>query len=406
MEFLDLVVTQDFYPMVGGAHFWLYEVYKKWPFEVILMTKSYCLEKKRCIDQKTYDEQNHQSLSIKRNLEYIEEINFFSFSFLSKLIKNIRSIRQIAKKRHIRIHVIRSFPEGIYSILFKKFYHKKCIVICYIHGEELLISNTSLQLKIISDWVYKNSDLIISNSKSTSKIQDSLFYRGKLEKKRVVIHPGADYEAYQVEKSKIKKMRQEWGWPSNTVILVSCARMETRKNHSLVIEAISELLYKGLQLGYIIAGDGELKETLVKKVEELGTSRYIKFTGYLSETERILTMASAHIHVMPSVKVGPMIEGFGIVFIEAAAAGIPSIAGNIGGQPEAVIDNVTGFVVDGNCKQAIIEKIELLATNEELRKKMGYAGKVWAQENDWAIVMRKTYNSLAEVGQDKATLFL
>ena len=71
----------------------------------------------------------------------------------------------------------------------------------------------------------------------------------------------------------------------------------------------------------------------------------MRFTGAVSDAEKKLIFAACDIHAMPSVQLGEMIEGFGIVFLEAAAAGKPSICGNIGGQAEAVLDGRTGLVV-------------------------------------------------------------
>jgi phosphatidylinositol alpha-1,6-mannosyltransferase len=110
----------------------------------------------------------------------------------------------------------------------------------------------------------------------------------------------------------------------------------------------------------------------------------------VSEDEKALILAAADIHVMPSVQVGPMIEGFGIVFLEAAAAGIPSIAGNTGGQPEAVLQGETGFVIDGTDLEQIKSAIRCLARDKELRLRMGRAGRCWAKKNDWDRIVERT----------------
>lgn len=97
----------------------------------------------------------------------------------------------------------------------------------------------------------------------------------------------------------------------------------------------------------MIGGAGLEKERLIAKVQELQLGDWIRFAGHVSDEERALNYAASDIHIMLSIKVGPMIEGFGVVFLEATAAGIPSICGNVGGQPVAVLDGQTGLVVDG-----------------------------------------------------------
>jgi phosphatidylinositol alpha-1,6-mannosyltransferase len=101
-------------------------------------------------------------------------------------------------------------------------------------------------------------------------------------------------------------------------------------------------------------------------------------------------MALADIHIMPSITYGEVLEGFGIVFLEAAAAGIPSIAGNTGGQAEAVVDGRTGFVVDGTNVETIANAIRQLAENRQLRHEMGEYGRRWASAHEWQTLVDKT----------------
>jgi glycosyltransferase involved in cell wall biosynthesis len=86
-----------------------------------------------------------------------------------------------------------------------------------------------------------------------------------------------------------------------------------------------------------------------------------------------------------------MIEGFGIVFMEAAAAGLPSVAGNTGGQMEAVLHGKTGFIVDGTSLTDVSHTLETLVSSPELRSRTGSAGREWAARHDWALVAEAAY---------------
>jgi phosphatidylinositol alpha-1,6-mannosyltransferase len=79
-----------------------------------------------------------------------------------------------------------------------------------------------------------------------------------------------------------------------------------------------------------------------------------------------------------------MVEGFGIVFIEAAAAGVPSVAGNTGGQAEAVKHGETGLIVDGTSLVDVCEALATLARDPERRARMGAMAREWASQHDWA----------------------
>ena len=190
--------------------------------------------------------------------------------------------------------------------------------------------------------------------------------------------------------------RAAWGWPPGTVVLTTIARMEPRKNHASVLRAMSALRLQGYPLAYVIGSTGEELPKLEALVKELDLSGWVRFTGRLSDYERVLTFASADIHIMPSIQAGSMIEGFGIVFIEAAAAGIPSISGKVGGQQEAVIDAVTGYVVDGEAVEEVKRAMMRLSSDVGLRQRMGAEGRKWALRNDWEEVAKKTYIAVVE----------
>lgn len=384
---MDLIISQDFFPKIGGAHKWLYEVYKRWPIKAIALVQDYSHDIPSGEEQKVFDSHNHGLLSIERHDLFIDDVNVFNFGFIKKTVNIFNKLKECIVGDTARIHCIKAFPEGIPAILLKKISDKKIKVITYAHGEEILTANMSRQLSCIAKWVYKKSDLIIANSESTKKLLESFSLSGPVE----IIHPGVDTESFEIAEKKLKEFKAQFNWPVDTIILTTMARMEPRKNHARVIEAVGDLRKEGLNIAYIIGSDGEEKEHLIHLVNDLNLDKFVAFTGYLNEEERVYAFLVSDIYIMPSVKTGPMIEGYGIVFIEAAAAGIPSIAGNVGGQPEAVLDNRTGLVIDGQNIDEIKNAIRYLAENETIRLGMGKAGRTWAKENDWDIIAKKTY---------------
>jgi phosphatidylinositol alpha-1,6-mannosyltransferase len=77
---------------------------------------------------------------------------------------------------------------------------------------------------------------------------------------------------------------------------------------------------------------------------------------------------------------GLEVEGLGIVYLEANATGLPVVAGNSGGSPDAVLEGETGFVVDGTDVSAVTDKLALLLGDEGLRRRMGAAGRAWVED--------------------------
>ncbi|EMS79278.1 glycosyltransferase family 4 protein [Desulfotignum phosphitoxidans] len=390
---MDIIITQDFFPEIGGAHKWLYEVYKRWPTPVTALVQDYSFDLLLGEKQNIFDSKDHGELCIVRYDLKIENIDFFDFQFIKKLWQIYKKLKAYAADDTIRIHCLRAFPEAIPAVLLKKTSPKKISVITYAHGEEILTAQTSRQLSLAARWVYQNSDQVIVNSQSTKNLLRSFSPSGPV----ACIHPGVDANAFDMKKSRLKKFRATFDWPEDTVILCTMARMEPRKNHLKVIESVDVLRKQGVNVAYIVGSDGEEKSRLKKRVKDLNLDRFVHFTGHVTEEERIAVFLISDIHVMPSVQAGSMIEGFGIVFIEAAAAGIPSIAGNTGGQQEAVQDGKTGLVVDGNNFSELKDAIKFLIKNEQIRRKMGESGKIWAQKNDWYQIAKQTYETISRL---------
>lgn len=391
----DIVITQDFFPTIGGAHLWLYEVYKRWPSPVTILAQDYRRDPELALQQRRFDCLPHGSATILRKDLYINEISLFDLRCLFKYATVLHSLRSIVNDHQLNLHCIRAFPEGIAAAAYKMIFRRLCRLVVYAHGEELLVAKTSRQLRSLTRWTYASADLIIANSRSTEQLVLDLCPGARV----CVIHPGVDMAAFQISDQERKACRLRWNWPEETVVLVTMARLEPRKNHAAVIEVMAELRGQGFPLAYVIGSDGEERANLASRIHRLGLTPWVKMTGYLTDEERICTLAAADIHVMPSVKAGPMIEGFGIVFLEAAAVGIPSIAGNTGGQIEAVQHWQTGLVVDGSNAVRLREAIITLVQNKILRDQLGANGKLWARENDWRNISRKSHGKIQEISR-------
>jgi len=110
-------------------------------------------------------------------------------------------------------------------------------------------------------------------------------------------------------------------------------------------------------------------------VREAGLGTQVTFLGALNDAALPGLYAAADIFVMPNRTDGVDFEGFGIVFLEAAAAGLPCIAGNSGGAPEAILDGETGLLVSGTNIEELLECMRKLACSPELRRRLGLRGR-------------------------------
>jgi phosphatidylinositol alpha-1,6-mannosyltransferase len=383
---MDIVVSYDCVPTIGGAHLWLYEVYRRWPGEVSLLTLERSGDPIAGDAPRPCDTETHGALTIFRDAVAVPNVDLADPRCLNRFRLNVRRIRRLAGKGPLQLHSLRAFPEGFTSLLCAWTRRGATRLITYAHGEETLIARSSGQLAWMARRVYAASDLVIANSENTSRLVRELCPVAHI----TCIRPGVEAQAFKLRSEDLCAYRLKWGWPRDTVVLYTVARMEPRKNHAAVIKAVSVLRGEGLPLAYVCGGDGSERGRLVQLATSLGISEWVRFTGAISEEEKKLIFAAADIHVMPSVRAGELIEGFGIVFLEAAAAGKPSICGSDGGQAEAVRDGKTGIVVDGSSDEQLREAIRKLATDTAARAQMGQAGLAWAAEHDWSLVARRT----------------
>jgi len=384
----DIVVSFDFFPQIGGAHTWLYEVYRRWSSEVALLTVRYSHAHEEQERQREFDARDHGAMTIARAARPVHQVDLLDPRSLWAFASHVRAIERLrrggsgraSRGAPLRLHALRAFPEGFSAYLYRLAHPRSTRLITYAHGEEVLVAATSRQLRLMARRVYAASDLVIANSENTRQIVRNLCPTARIE----CIHPGVEVADFARTVGEVERYRAQWPWPRDTVIVCTLARMEPRKNHAAVIRAVSQLRREGLSIALVCGGDGPEKDALVGLARSLGVGDSVLFTGSIAEREKPLMYCASDIYAMPSVQVGEMIEGFGIVFLEAAAAGLPVVCGNSGGQPEAVLDGRTGWVVDGRRMESVVGAIKRLVRDAAERARMGQAARVWAAEHDWA----------------------
>ena len=395
----DVLVSYDFPPMIGGAHSWLYEIYRRWPTDVDVLTAKYSENENEAERQRSFDSISHGSLRVARRADTKHQIDLRSYHYLRSLWHQASQIGSLAGS-HLSsgaeigvIHALRAFPEGVAAWLCWRRNRRTRRLVTYVHGEEILVSQTSRQLAMLANRVYQDSDLVIANSENTRKLLARTYSRVE----SVSIHPGVDVKRFSQVGDLRGVYRNARGWPPETVVVLTLARMEPRKNHAMVIRAITQLRAEGVPVALICGGDGPERKALETLAIELNVVPWVQFAGSIAEEEKPVLFSSADIFAMPSVSVGDMIEGFGIVFLEAAAAGLPTVCGISGGQREAVLNGKSGFAVDGDSLEAVAHAVKRLATNGALRRTFGDAGRKWAAENDWEILGKKVQSVVRQI---------
>ena len=160
-------------------------------------------------------------------------------------------------------------------------------------------------------------------------------------------------------------------------VIGTCGRLIERKGHDLVIRALPGLVRQFPDVRYRIAGTGPARATLQTLARELGVESNVEFLGEVSRPDLARFYRSLDVFVMASredARTGH-VEGFGIVYLEAATYGVPSVGTRTGGIPEAIIEGKTGLLVEPESPQAVAAAVAELLGNPAKRADMGRAAR-------------------------------
>ncbi len=195
--------------------------------------------------------------------------------------------------------------------------------------------------------------------------------------------PAVDTEVFSpANRTAGQRLRIQAGLENKRVI-VCVSRLMERKGQDSLINAMPLILAKVPNAHLLIVGGGPYEDALHSLVTAAHVEAHVTFTGKVAFDELAQWYAAADVFAMPcrTRNAGWDVEGLGIVFLEASATGLPVIAGNSGGAPDAVVDGVTGFVVDGQDLTDIASRITQLLNDPQLCEQFGLAGRAWVQSN-------------------------
>ena len=199
----------------------------------------------------------------------------------------------------------------------------------------------------LSDRLVAYTDLVISISQFTK--QRFLSWSAVQDNKVHLLPNAVHLEEYGTG-VKPHYLEQRYGLGGKKVLMTlgRLLQSEQQKGVDEMLEILPELLTERRDLTYVIAGDGDDKRRLQRKVASLGLAKHVVFTGRVPEVEKADHYRLADVFVMPGRQ-----EGFGFVFLEAMASGIPVVASSLDGSREAVLDGKLGELADPDDREAL-----------------------------------------------------
>jgi phosphatidylinositol alpha-1,6-mannosyltransferase len=197
----------------------------------------------------------------------------------------------------------------------------------------------------------------------------------------VQLTPGVDVDTFRPAVSGAA-VRQRHGLADRPVV-VCVSRLVARKGQDALIRAMPAILARVPDASLLIVGGGRYEQRLRDLARQIGVVEQVVFTGPVPQGELPEHFAAGDVFAMPcrTRRLGMDVEGLGIVFLEASAAGLPVVAGNSGGAPDAVQRGITGEVVDGRDVAAVADQVSGLLADPQRAAAMGAAGRRWTEQS-------------------------
>jgi len=303
-----------------------------------------------------------------------------------------RNLARIIKESNIQIAAFgAAAPLGLLSASMKKAGIRKTVALT--HGHEVWWAKVfpfNLALRRIGTTV---DSLTFLGKFTQQAISQSLSKTAATQ--MVKIAPGIDVDHFSPHDA--SQLRRELKLENKRVI-VSVGRLVHRKGQDHLIQSLPEILKSVPDAHVLMVGQGPYLAHLQKLVARHNVAEHVSFIGRIQYAQLPQYICAGDVFAMPSRSrfFGLEVEGLGIVYLEASACGLPVIAGSSGGAPDAVVDGVTGFVVDGQNNQEIAVAAIRLLNDLDQAKKMGTAGRAWIVENWRWEIWSQRFNKLLQ----------
>lgn len=346
-----LLVTNDFPPKVGGIQNYLWELWRRLPPEsTTVLTTPY---------RGTNDFDAQQPIRIERDRSKV----------LLPTRALARRIDKLAAELDVDLVLLDpAVPLGIVGPWLERPYG------VVVHGAEVTVPGRLPIAGSVLRRVLSGAEVVIAAGGYPAA--EARRCAG-IDLPTIIVPPGVDTDRFvPLGDGERKEVRRRLGFDPDAPLIVGMSRLVPRKGFDVVIDASAELANRWPTLQVAIAGSGRDRARLERRAKRRGAP--VRFLGRVDDADLIPFLGSADVFAMLCRNrwAGLEQEGFGIVFLEAAACGVPVVAGLSGGSAEAVVDGQTGIVVEHPREtSAVVRAIERLLKDAVLARQLGDAGR-------------------------------
>lgn len=370
-----LVITELFLPTKGGTAVWFDEAYRRLGGNHIHIVTA-------DVPGAAQHDQRHPNVIHRVKLRRHRWLRPESLGMYVKFL--LASAALCRRHKFDAVHAGRVLPEGLVGWLVARLIRRPLVI--YSHGEELTTWRQPAKMRSMV-WTYRHADLVIANSEFT---RDELVKLGVAPEKISILYPGVDIERFRPGLPQ-DDLKAAIGLLPQEKLIVSVGRLSRRKGFDQVIRTLPLLMQRGLAVRYALIGVGEDRTYLETLATQLGVAERVHFLGHVSPDDLPRWYNAADVVAMPNREIDGDTEGFGMVYLEAAACAKPTVAGLAGGTGAAVIDGVTGIRVDGASTAAVCDALGMLLTDPGLRRELGNNGHARALSDfSWQSVAQRT----------------
>jgi phosphatidylinositol alpha-1,6-mannosyltransferase len=282
-----------------------------------------------------------------------------------------------AARRADLVHAIKDYPHSLAGVLGARFARRPCVATA--HGTYSVQPLLTRRHEELARFTYRNLAGLVAVSRHTEERLEAIL--GPDRPDRWVVIPNA----VSVDHYAVLPEIGARPWHAHPFTL-SIGELKERKGHHLALEAWCRVAASRPDLHHYLVGKrsgDEYEAGLLRQIEAAGMPARVHLLGNVSESEKIdlLRRARVFLHAPVTARDGGF-EGFGIVYLEAAASGVPAIGTLGSGAEDAIVDGVTGFLVEPRV-EAVAAALERLLGDEALRTRLGAAGLERARASSW-----------------------
>ncbi|NJM72486.1 MAG: glycosyltransferase family 4 protein [Scytonema sp. RU_4_4] len=371
-----LVISRSFQPKEGGIQEYIYNRCLQDPERVIVLTAS-------CSGDKLFDKA--QKFPVYRWPISQHWRGHFMRSMLQAFFNDIWSF-VLAIKLYFRYHYrYIEWGHGYHFLsLLLLSYLLPIRFFIYVHGKDILGLLRNPVLHFLFELTLKRAEGIVCNSSYTRDYLSTHFH---VATPTHVINPTVRVEkfgvsSYQDDFDDLRvQVRNGYSIPETAIVILSVGRLLKRKGFDRVIENLTLLLTFGMDVHYILCGEGPYESALRNLASRLRVQGRVHFAGYVPDRELTRYYAASDIFAMLTQgdNKAPRVGGFGIVCLEAGYFGKPVIASGLGSVADTIHHEENGILVNPNSGYEVFHAFKRLCQDQKLREQLGRRGKQLAQ---------------------------